>query len=454
MTEESELNETRDVVQFVHGLKFNQIPPVIVNTAKYLIIDTIGCMLAGLAVTDHAKILLEVVKTLQGKPEATIIGDGFRTNVVNAAMSNGVNAHSLDMDDTHRECFFHIAVTAIPPILALAERDDRNGKDIITAVVAAYEVATRLGLAVNPGIRLNGYHNTGTCGTFAGAVGAAKMLDLSEGQLVNTLGLAGTQAAGLFQFIEDGDMSKRLHAGKAASNGVLSALLAQKGYTGPHRVLEGKYGFPAVFAKSYDPQIMREGLGENFRIREMGIKMHASCRMTHSPIDAALMLAKQYDLNPDDIQKGEIKMGKLAADQLKKQHVKTFLDGQLSGPFSVALALSKREAGYRDFMEGINDTKVLALTDKIRMVEDNSFGFSERTAIVEITHKDGKVYSQKVELPKGEPEKPFSNEEIEGKFRNMASTCLNAQKINQALDILRDFENMDEYSRLTGHLTP
>jgi 2-methylcitrate dehydratase PrpD len=124
----------------------------------------------------------------------------------------------------------------------------------MTAVVAAYEVAIRLGVAVNPGIRINGYHNTGTCGTFAGTVGASKILNLDTEQLINALGLAGTQAAGLLQYSEDGDMSKRLHAGKAASNGVLSALLAQKGYQGPHRILEGRYGFPVVFAKAYNPK--------------------------------------------------------------------------------------------------------------------------------------------------------------------------------------------------------
>jgi 2-methylcitrate dehydratase PrpD len=139
---------------------------------------------------------------------------------------------------------------------------------------------------------------------------------------------------------------------------------------------------------------------------------------------------------------------------LKKQDVKTFMDGQLSGPFSVALALSKRESGYRAFMEGISDKEILNLTNKIRMVEDNGLGFSERTAIVEITNKSGKVYSQKVELPKGEPETPFSNEEIEEKFRNMASTCIRERKINQAIGILKDLENMGEYARLTECLIP
>jgi 2-methylcitrate dehydratase PrpD len=324
----------------------------------------------------------------------------------------------------------------------------------MTAVVAAYEVAIRLGVAVNPGIRINGYHNTGTCGTFAGTVGASKILNLDTEQLINALGLAGTQAAGLLQYSEDGDMSKRLHAGKAASNGVLSALLAQKGYQGPHRILEGRYGFPVVFAKAYNPQIMRDRLGTNFRIQEMGIKMHASCRMTHSPIDAALILANTYNFTPDDIQKVEIKMGALAADQLKKQDVQTLLDTQLSGPFSVALALCNKKAGYPDFIKGIKNRKILELTKKIRMVEDNEFGFSERTAIVEITHMNGKTYSQKVELPQGEPETPFSDEEIEGKFRDLASTCLIERKIDRAIDILRDLENMEDYSTLIEQLVP
>lgn len=449
-----EVNETEGIAKFINKLDFTQLPLDVVHKAKILIIDTIGCMLGGISTTDHAQILLDVIRPLEGKPEATIFGDGLRTTAINAALCNGTNAHALDMDDTHRECFFHVGVASVPSVLAMAEREKRNGKDIITAVVAAYEVAIRLGVSVNPSLRFNGFHNTGTCGTFGGTVGAGKMLDLHEGQLVNALGLAGTQAAGLLQFLEDGDMSKRLHAGKAASNGVLAALLAQKGYTGPHRVLEGRYGFPAVFGREYDSAVIRDGLGERFRILEMGVKLHAACRMTHSPIDATLALVEKYDLKPQDVKMVKIRMGKLATDQIGNQSVMTFLDGQLSGPFCAALAILRRKVGYKDVMEGVIDREVLELTKRIHIVEDQNIGLTGRTAIVEITTLNSLVYSQKIELPKGEPEDPFSDETIYQKFADLASTCLNDKKVEKSIDILSHLEELTDYSILAKELVP
>jgi 2-methylcitrate dehydratase PrpD len=454
MPKESGANMTANIVRFIKDLKFDKLPADVVKQAKHSIIDLIGCLLAGVAVTDHAKILLEVMKEMEGRPEATIFGDGFKTTNVNAALINGTSAHSLDLDDTHRECFFHVGSPVIPGVLALAEKEGRSGKDIITAVVAAYEVSVRIALAVNPALRLNGFHTTALCGTFGSAVGAGKMLGLNEEQLVNTLGLAGTQAAGMFQFIEDGDMSKRLHAGKAAFNGVLSALLARKGYTGPHGVLEGRYAFPAVFAREYKPEIMTEGLGKKYRIMEMGTKIHAACRYTNTSIDAALMLVEKYDFKPADVKEGKIRVCKMAADQLKKQDVKTFLDGQLSGPFSVALAIAHKQAGYNDFMQGVQEQTVLELTKKIRTAEEPRLGLTDRTAIVDITTKDGKTYSQEVKLAKGEPEVPLSQEDIECKFRDLASCSLENNKVERALELLNDLENLNDFSYLVKYLVP
>ncbi len=452
MLEKFGLKETVDVVRFVRNLSFDQLPRDVVQKAKYCILDTIGCSLVGTATTEHAKILIDLLRELGGKREATIFGDGFKTTAMNAALANGTTAHSLDLDDAHRESFFHVGVGSIPAVLALAEKMRSSGKEIITATVAAFEVSIRLALAVNPSLRLKGFHTTGTCGTFGGAVGAGKILGLNEEQLLNTIGLAGPQAAGIFQFIEDGDMSKRFHPGKAAANGIFAALLAQKGYTGPYRVWEGRYGFPAVFAGEYKAEIMREGLGERYRIMEVGLKIHAACRYTNTPIDATLMLVNQYGIKPEDVVKGEVRACKIAADQLKKKDVETLLDGQMSGPFSVALAIAHRRAGYKDFMEGIRDRVVLELAKKIDMVEEPKLGLKDRTAIVDLYTKDGKKYSQEVKLAKGEPEVPLSKEEIEGKFRDLASTALNSKKVEKAIEVVNDLENVQDIPELVKKL--
>jgi 2-methylcitrate dehydratase PrpD len=249
-------------------------------------------------------------------------------------------------------------------------------------------------------------------------------------------------------------MSKRFHPGKAAANGVLAALLAQKGYSGPYRVIEGRYGFPAVYAGEYKLETMREGLGERYRIMEVGLKIHAACRYTHTSIDAALLLREKYGIKPEKVEKGEIRACKIAADQLKKQDIETLLDGQMSGPFSVALALSHGKTGYRDFMAGIHDQTVRDLTKKIKMVEDPRFGLKDRTTIVNITATNGNTYSQEVKLGKGEPEVPLLKEELEGKFRNLASQALPNEKIEWAIEILNDLEKLDDLSKLVTYLAP
>jgi 2-methylcitrate dehydratase PrpD len=452
--EKFRLRETLDIARFATNLKFDHLPTEVIEKAKHCIMDTIGCSLVGIAVTDHAKILVELIKELEGKPEATIIGDGFRTTAVNAALANGTSAHSLDLDDAHRESFFHVGVGSIPSVLALAEKKSCNGKEIITAIMAAFEVSIRLALAVNPSLRLRGFHTTGTCGTFGGAIGAGKILGLDEEQMVSALGHAGTQAAGVIQFFDDGDMSKRILPGKAAANGIFAALLAQRGYVGPYRILEGRYGFPAVLAGEYKPEVMCEGLGEKFRIMDVGLKIHAACRYAHTPIDAALLLATKYRIKPKDVQGGEIRACKISVDQLKKQDVSTLLDGQMSGPFGVALAIAHGKAGYKDFHQGIREQTVLNLAGKIKMVEDPQLGLKDRTAVVKITTKDGRTYSQEVTLAKGEPEVPLTSEEIEGKFMELASTALDTEKVKSALQLLNDLENVKDISELVKSLVP
>jgi 2-methylcitrate dehydratase PrpD len=452
MLEPYSLKETADLIDFIHGLSFNRLPTEVVNKAKHCLMDTIGCAFAGLKTTEHAQIVTELVKDLGGSPEARVWGDGFRTTTVNSAMANGTSSHGLDLDDAHRRAFLHVGVGTIPAVVALAEKVRVDGRQVITATVVAFEVAIRLALAVNPTLRLKGFHTTGTVGVFGAAMGAGKILGLNPEQLVNALGLAGTQSAGLWQFNDDGDMSKRFHAGKAAANGLLATLLAQKGLTGPYRVLEGRFGFPAAFVGEYKPEMVNQDLGEKFHILEVGFKIHAACRYTNTPIDAALALVQDYGFKPEDVDQGTIKVCKIAADQLKKKKIDTLLDAQISGPFCVALAIARGQAGYQDFLAGIHDAAVLELTRKFEMVEEPRYGLQERTATVEIKTKDGRVVSREVHLAKGEPEVPLSSSELENKYRNLASALLEKRKIDQSLDLFGRLEKIEDITALVDCL--
>lgn len=448
------LKETAEIISFVRNIQYDDLPGEVVVKAKQCLTDTIGCAFVGLKTTNHARIVTEMVKELGGKPEATIWGEGFKTSTINAAMANGTSCHGLDLDDAHRVAFLHVGVGTIPAIIAEAERSNASGRDVITATVAAFEVAIRIALAVNPALRLRGFHTTGTVGTFGAAMGVGKIIGLNEEQLINALGLAGTQAAGLWQFNDDGDMSKRFHPGKAASNGILASRLAQKGMTGPFRVLEGRFGFPATFAGEYQPDVIREGLGERYHIMGVGFKIHAACRFTNTPIDAALILTHRYGIKPEDVAHGKIRSCKIAADQLKKKDIQTLLDAQISGPFCVALAIAHKKAGHQEFLRGIKEEVVLELTKKIDMVEEPRFGLMERTAIVEITTKDGMTYSQQVDLAKGEPEVPLTKDEMDSKYIELAARILDSDKIEDSLQMLNELENVNDVSELIKCLIP
>src|SRR5690606_29784581 len=219
-----------------------------------------------------------------GGAEQAHLVTGGQSSVLNAALVNGAASHVVELDDIHKGSIIHAATVVIPAALAVAEWKGLSGKELIAAVVAGYEVCYRIGEAVSPS-HYYYWHNTATCGTFGAAIAAAKLLGLTTEQTIAALGNAGTQAAGLWEFIEDGAMTKQLHTGKAAMNGLLAALLAQKGFTGPQKILEGNRGFFKAMSEEYDASRVTEGLGNEFKIMENSFKIHASCRHTHHAVD-------------------------------------------------------------------------------------------------------------------------------------------------------------------------
>src|SRR5699024_5076985 len=234
-----------------------------------------------------------------GEPQATLVTGG-KTSVAQAALVNGAASHIVELDDIHKGSIIHAATVVIPAAIAVAEWKKLTGKDLITAVVIGYEVCYRIGEAVTPS-HYYYWHNTATCGTFGAAAAVSKLLELNEEQIIHTLGSAGTQAAGLWEFIEDGTMSKQLHPGKAAMNGVISGLLAQKGFTGASKILEGDRGFFQAMSEDSDESKVTDNLGKQFKIMENGFKIHASCRHTHHAMDLMIDLKKERNLSGEDI---------------------------------------------------------------------------------------------------------------------------------------------------------
>ena len=254
---------SRALANYSVGMTYEKLPPDVISFTKLCILDYFGSAIAG-SDKPPIQMISDLIKEMGGTEQANLFTGG-KSSVLQAALLNGASSHVVELDDIHKGSIIHAATVVIPAALAIAEWKELSGKELITAIVVGYEVCYRIGEAVSPS-HYYYWHNTATCGTFGAAIAAAKLLQLTEEETIHALGNAGTQAAGLWEFIEDGAMTKQLHAGKAAMNGVLAALLAQKGFTGPLKILEGNRGFFKAMSDEYDTTKITKSLGSEFKI--------------------------------------------------------------------------------------------------------------------------------------------------------------------------------------------
>jgi 2-methylcitrate dehydratase PrpD len=250
--------------EFASNITFEYLPKEVVKRAKACIIDTLGVIIGGID-TEQSRKVVSLVEEMGGKQEATVFGGKRKAPAINAALANGTTAHALDLDDGHAMAQLHPGSCVIPAALAMSEREDSSGRDLITAVIVGYEVMIRIGMAINPGHRDRGFHSTGTCGVFGAAAACGKILGLDAEEMVSALGLAGTQSSGLLESDHRGTMAKALHAGRAAQNGAYSAMLAKMGFTGPDTILEGREGFFRAYGERCRMEEIERGLGSSMR---------------------------------------------------------------------------------------------------------------------------------------------------------------------------------------------
>lgn len=409
------------IAKYVWGTKFEDLPKDVVAFTKLCILDYFGSAFAGVQ-KDPVQMMDELVREMGGEKQATLMTGG-RSSVVNAALVNGAASHIMELDDIHKSSIIHAATVVIPSALAVGEWKEKSGKDFITAVVIGYEVCYRIGEAVSPS-HYYYWHNTATCGTFGAACAAAKLLDLTEEEIVHALGSAGTQAAGLWEFIEDGAMSKQLHPGKAAMNGVISALLAKKGFTGARKILEGNRGFMKAMSNAYDLSKITNRLGQQFKIMENSFKIHASCRHTHHAMDLMVDLHKQQSNLPDEINKIVVKTYQAAINITDNDKPTTEYASKFSLQFCTALSFLKGRGSLEDFNEQtLWDEEIRSLMERVEVAVDPKIDalYPEKWgAKVEVHLKNGDVIVKETDFPRGDPENPVSADELCQKFLGLA----------------------------------
>jgi 2-methylcitrate dehydratase PrpD len=423
---------TAQLANFIYNTKYGELPLEVVEKAKLCFLDFLGVSYAG-SQSRSGKIMKSVISS---DGPSTVIG-GSRASVTDASLANGVSAHSLDLDDGHRLAQLHPGACVIPAALSLSESEKSNVKEFLEALVVGYQVAVSMGMLVNPDHRNMGFHSTGTCGTFGAAAAAGKVLKLSEEDLVNCLGLAGTQAAGLLESDHTGSMGKHLHTGRAAQSGVIAALLAQKGFTGARSILEGREGFLKTMCQIYDAERnkLKVDLDSSYHISGVYFKNYPVCRHLHSSIDATLSLLRKYNIKPQDVVEIKVKTYKIAAEhhEYNPQGPEAI---RQSLPVSLALTISQ---GHLKSEELRATENILSLASKVSIECDPSFEAlypGKRPAQVIINTIEGS-FQETVYLPQGEPEKPFSWEDLRTKF----------QSINPQfdVDVLNILQNMESY---------
>jgi 2-methylcitrate dehydratase PrpD len=448
------LNETKTLVETYSKLQFDDIPTNVADHAKKCVLDGIGCTLVG-SREAWSKVLLGSIKKIDRGRDATIIGDG-KASCTNAALANGFMSHVLDFDDSYIESgSVHAEVVVVPAALAVAEKENASGKDLLTAVVAGYEVGCRILAAVNPSHARRGWHGTGTIGTFCAAAAAGRVLDLDSNQMLNALGIAGSQASGIQQVF--GSMCKGFHAGKAAMNGVLAAILARDGFTSVPDFLDGKAGFARVYGDSWKPEEITRDLRQSYKILGNKFKIHASCGCTHAAFEAVLDIVRRESLKAEDVEEIRVALPRLSMQQVgEKNDPQNPIDAKFSVAFSVALAIVVGKADLGQFTQKrLEDPRIRGIMKKVRAYEDEE---QERNflmnrafgARVEIKTTNGRSLVSTVDVPKGYSNKtPLSTEELEEKYRTHAKMALPTRKVEQTIQIIRGIEGLSSVKKLT-----
>jgi len=456
---------TRLLAGVLAASRYDDLPPEVIDQTKRAVTDWLGSVLGG-SLEKPARVAQEIAAGFGRSYEATVFGGG-RASAAAAAFANGVASHILELDDVHKGSTIHGAAPIIPAALAVAEREHADGRSFLAAVAIGYEAAFRIGEAVNPS-HYYFFHPTGTVATFGAAAAAASLLRLDADQMVDALGSAGTQAAALWEFNADGAMSKHLHPGKAAMNGVLAADLARMGFTGATRILEGPRGFfealtrgPNDPAPQYDASKVVDGLGTHWKIVENGYKLYSCCRHTHTAVDCALDLRARRQWSSDEVLR-EVKT--IAIDTygpgyeiVKEMNPRTPYQAKFSLAYCVAAALLEGELGLEQFADGrfsaggVRDRAIAELLPRIRVsvADDLTARYPGAwSARLTLSLNGGASEQAAGDDPKGNAENPVSTEELERKFTALVGSRFGAGIARSALDALRETEDAIDMARV------
>jgi len=407
-----------ELAAFAANLRYEDIPAPVLRRAEDLLLDCLASILAGASARAVQAIDRYAAAMGPATGDSEVLITRRRTTPLFAAMVNAAAAHVVEQDDVHNGSVFHPAAVVFPPALAVAQALGRSGRDLLVAAVAGYEVGIRVGEFLGRS-HYKIFHTTGTAGTLAAAVTTGRLLNLSPEAMLNALGSAGTQAAGLWEFLRDAADSKQLHTAKAAADGITAAYLAQEGFTGARHILEGPQGIAAGMSTDADPSRLCDRLGERWALAETSFKFHASCRHTHPAADALQQALRDNNLTEADIERVVAHVHQGAIDVLGPVvNPQTVHQSKFSMGTVLALIARQGRAGLAEFDAGLDDPGVATFRGRVEMELDPEVdgAYPQRwIGKVTVYTRDGRKLHSRVDEPKGDPGNTLSRAEIEDK---------------------------------------
>lgn len=420
--------------------------------AKRCLLDYLGVTFAGAYEIKEKSI--HALENFEDKGSLKIIGLSANTSIQTAILFNGIHAHVIELDDGHRYAMMHPGAPILSALIPLAQQKKCSGESILRGILLGYESSIRLASALQPSLKKKGFHGTGIAGTVGVAVAIATMLNFDFQQFKDAVSAATTSAAGILKVIRNISELKPYNVGNAAQSGYNAALLAMSGFKGPYETFEGDLGFLKMMGNEIHYEFLNFQNKQSLAIHNIYRKPYAACRHCHAPIEASLILKENYPIEINNIDSILVKTYSLGV----AGHEHTFIEGRnsakMSTPYSVAVALIKGKANLEEFDENaIADSEILGLTRKVEVMAADELSAlvpEKRVAIVEIKMKSNELYSQRIDYPKGEPENPITEKELQQKFYALAMYSGKSEKdceniVHIVDDIEEDFDKLWEY---------
>ena len=448
------------LAEWAAGFRLKDTPEAVVGRIKGLVLDFLRVVAVG-ARMPWSRGARRMALELGGRGTSTILLYGDRLDAARSAFVNGAFAHACDLDDTHVGSMHHPGASVLPAVLAMAEREDIGGRELLEAAICGYEASLRIGLAVQPAMFHRGFMATPTCGALGAALAVGKLLHFGPEDMAGALGAAASYAGGLAQFYKSGSFIKRINAGKAAESGIIAALLTKEGIWGPRDILEGESGFFRAFSDESEPTRVTGDLGRDFRLMEVSTKIHAGAGRLQASVDAGLFLSAAHGLMPEQVIDVEVGIPRVIQGRLTQADPADLRSAQLSVPFSLAMALtlgrlrgSQTAIRRADYEDALSSPQVQSLSRRVRCVLDPEVEAATNTeevpSRVTLRLADGRVLVARVEHPRGSPLRRMDWSELRALFQDTVAEALPAQAVAEVADLVADLDGGSSPRRIAA----